>query len=474
MFENCGRASVCNNGVRCHGDCFVTPKIDGRESFFVAHVYGWSIILRDGTAHTVAWPTPRSMVSPTLLEGEVLPGNVFIAYDCLATPTMQYINQGRYQTRYAAMRAMVHRLQRLGVPCLCKPIFYATLNPHQAVENCRIWSRDSGLPCDGVIFIKDHTPGYGAIRRLWKVKHRPTIDFMVFQAFPNTYELMLRATRSLVQSLHRFSDGSTEYTLPVLLQPPLSLKDGDVVELSVRVHREKVGTARITFPTMQLRERGKQANCLLGGMDVAARGLSIESLLSNGSPHLVRILLSGMIRKSRSRFLQHILDRVDPVHILEIGGGRGGDMAQWIQFPRLEIVDVVEPDAEAVQEYQHRLLQTHRGMQHKGVVVLPNAQRFRFHGVPIFDLIPSVAKHRCNMAVLSFSISQIVSRDADADALLGGLLNSRNIPHIVIMAHDHTLVPLPENHGVRCTMCGDLFVERSPVAVQATHQEGIQ
>ena len=71
----------------------MTPKIDGRESFFVAHVYGWSIILRDGTAHTVAWSTPLPMISPTLLEGEVLPGNVFIAYDCLATPTMQYINQ---------------------------------------------------------------------------------------------------------------------------------------------------------------------------------------------------------------------------------------------------------------------------------------------------------------------------------------------------------------------------------------------
>ena len=147
-------------------------------------------------------------------------------------------------------------------------------------------------------------------------------------------------------------------------------------------------------------------------------------------------------------------------------------MAQWIQFPRLEIVDVVEPDADAVQEYQHRLLQTHRGMRHKGVVVLPNAQRFRFHGVPIFDLIPSVAKHRCNMAVLSFSISQIVSRDADADALLGGLLNSRNIPHIVIMAHDHTVFPLPETHGVRCTVCGDLSTKRSPVALRSTNQEG--
>ncbi len=73
---------------------------------------------------------------------------------------------------------------------------------------------------------------YAANHRLWKVKHVPTIDFAVYRAFDNVFELMLRSKQACiarcrpapasatVQSLHQFRDGSYAYTLPVLLADP--------------------------------------------------------------------------------------------------------------------------------------------------------------------------------------------------------------------------------------------------------------
>ena len=449
-------------------DCFVTPKVDGLEAFLVVHRHGVVIILRDGTTRIRPCDVERSRV-PIILEGELLGNEVFMAYDCLTTPVVNYVNYGRYVSRYVAMCNIIRWLIRLNCPCSFKPIFHVDEAPHMAIHQCMKWAQAQRVPCDGVVFVAN-TQVYASARRLWKVKYTPTIDFLLQHAYADVFELMLRSSGTLVQSLHRFSDGVTEYTLPVLVRPPdgASLTTGDVVEVSVHVQRPSLdaSVASVDFPTMHIRERGKQANCLLGGMDLTARGarpfpgygrglisMSVHALVQPDCPHLLRSILSGPVRRARNSFLQGVLTRTQPSWILEIGGGCGGDAAQWASHTSVLQVDVVEPSPASVQEYQRRLVDVHGGVQHRQAIALPDGRCFRFHAKEVFDLDPAVARRGCDLAVLFFSLSQIVADDTDLDALLGGLFVSRQIRNVIIAVHDHLVDPqLPHRDGVVCTM----------------------
>ena len=125
----------------------------------------------------------------------------------------------------------------------------------------------------------------------------------------------------------------------------------------------------------------------------------------------MRLLISGLLRQTRNAFVKAVLAQTNPTHVLEIGGGRGGDAANWVHHKDSELIDVVEPDGNAVEEYRRRLLQTFHGVPHKQNVVLPSGKRFRFHTVPVFDLPPSIAHRGCELAVMNFSISQIMNDD---------------------------------------------------------------
>jgi hypothetical protein len=58
----------------------------------------------------------------------------------------------------------------------------------------------------------------------------------------------------------------------------LELSDGDVVELGLSVDRDwDSRQATVHFPTMHVRERGKTPNCLVGGMDLAANGMTLDT-----------------------------------------------------------------------------------------------------------------------------------------------------------------------------------------------------
>ena len=469
-------------------DCFATPKVDGLEAFMVVHRYGMVIVLRDGTTRVRTCNVDPRMV-PIILEGELLNGEVFVAYDCLLTPVINYAWRGRYLTRYTAMSSLVRHLHNLGCPCSFKPIFCMDQCPQTAIRKCMQWASARYVPCDGVVFISNALNGYGTGNRLWKVKYTPTIDFSVYHAYGDVYELMLRANGTIMQSLHRFSDGSVEYRLPVLMRAPtgVTLHNGDVVEVGVRVECRASVLASVEFTTMQVRERGKQANCLLGGMDLAARGTrllfwmkkislfltSVDNLLQTDCPYLPRALLSGPIRRARNTFLQTVLKRANPTHIMEIGGGCGGDAPQLLQHSLLEIVDVVEPDEKSIAEYQRRLTESFGGTLYRQTVVLPDGRRFRFHGSALFDVSPTVAHKQCDMALLYFSISQIVASDTDADALLGGLLLSRRVRHIVVAVHDHLAdIDLPHGDGVNCTMELSSGCSEHPLVCTCPHGNG--
>ena len=387
-----------------------------------------------------------------------------------------YAWHGRHLTRHAATQAVVHRLSVLGCKCFSKPVFRVGLHPQRAMRQCMQWAANMGVPCDGVVFADNTVTGYGTTGRLWKVKYMPTVDFAVHRAFDDIFELMLRTGRNVMQSLHRFRDNRFEYILPVLLQAPpdVKLQDGDVVEVALEVVRmETTNTAFVTFPSMHVREAGKTPNFLIGGMDLAANGMTVNHFLRQGCSVLMRVLLGGPVRRMRNCFLKECLGHIHPSYVLEIGGGCGGDVAMWSGATAVEIIDVVEPDTSAIDEYKRRLCHAFHGTEHKQTVVLPDGRRFRFHATEIFSLPTHVARRGCDLAVLYFCISQIVGNDTDMDALLGGLFKSRGIKHVVVAAHDHVAIGLPnEDDHVMCQMIRSSGCSDHPMLCTCEHGNG--
>ena len=72
--------------------CVASPKVNGCEAFCMMHAYGTAVLERSGEIHCYP-PGPRHLW-PALLEGEVLRSSqtqeelVFIAYDCVCSPTL--------------------------------------------------------------------------------------------------------------------------------------------------------------------------------------------------------------------------------------------------------------------------------------------------------------------------------------------------------------------------------------------------
>ena len=205
---------------------------------------------------------------------------------------------------------------------------------------------------------------------------------------------------------------------------------------------------------MQMRESGKPPNFLIGGMNLTANRMNVEELLHPHGSLLMRSLLQGPVRFTRNLFLRHVFTMhglhvcpcigsayIQPHHVMEIGGGCGGDCPIWCNDSKVHIVDVVEPDTVCIQEYQRRLTTSFAGkartrvalcdvalLQSRNVVSVKHKE-FRFHPCPVFDLTPDVCQRGVDLVLLYFSISQIVSCDSDTFALLGGLFLSRNVSH---------------------------------------------
>lgn len=283
--------------------CVATPKADaprgihppscvclavrGTEAFLFGHAYGVTLWVRTGTVRLFPWTGPRAY--PFLLEGEMFGSELFVAYDCALSPVTRYGVHGRFATRHAAMVALLARLDGrfTGLTVRSKPYFVTAHHPHRAIRRCKEWSQSMGLPCDGVVFVDDTTPGYNRTERLWKLKDAgsvgraggrsndrptpprdvPTVDFAVFPAgpdLPGVFEIMLRGSKGMLQSLHRFRCGDREYVAPVLIRPPsaTNLRDSQVVELTVRTvsidnsDGNATAVASVSFPSLACRETG--------------------------------------------------------------------------------------------------------------------------------------------------------------------------------------------------------------------------
>ena len=146
---------------------------------------------------------------------------------------------------------------------------------------------------------------------------------------------------------------------------------------------------KVSFVSMQIRETNKQptwvsvhspnrvlefpVGCAQGGpgrqpsldrMDIVHSGYNIQALLSSKNATLVRVCIQGPLRRTKNRFIQDIL-REPPHghaihHVLDIGGGQGGDCHHWVQTPGIDRVDVVDVDCNALEEFGRRLVTSYK------------------------------------------------------------------------------------------------------------------
>lgn len=460
-------------------ECAVTPKVDGLEAFLCAHAHGCAVLFRSGLVRSYPWPVlPAASTAwrpyPVLLEGEWIDHPpCFVAYDCVLTPVAAYARRGRHVTRQAALHRIVRRLRVCGFRWIqCKPAAEVARDPHAAIVAAVQWAADRRIPCDGVV-LANVAAAYVHTNRLWKLKRVPTVDFAlrrVGTVDTAVYELMLRNTSQGVdagalQSLHRFRYNGRLYVCPVLLRAPPGLlapgvdSERCVVEVGVQVDDR---SPRVRYTTVQAREPGKQPNCLVAGMDVAANGLCLDALLRADDPApLLRVLLAGPLRTSRVQFARSVMHHARPTGVLEVGGGRGGDCHLWATAPGVRCIDVVDPDESALAEYARRLVAVYHAIRQPppdGVddpapvtLTLPSdGRRFRLHCSTLFDL-PETVGCGAGLAALHFCASQIVGEAADADRVVQGLIRDRAIPWVAVVMHDHVFAGVDgDDHGVTC------------------------
>ena len=434
--------------------CLATPKVNGCEGFLVAHAYGTAIVHRAGQVRCFAW---RCGVWPLVLEGEVLElgtaeGVAFVAYDCLLTPACSYAAGQRHATRLAALQAVLLLLAGRagggdnGLCLLRKPAFPLAVDPAGAIRRCQAWAARTGIPCDGVILADGAAPSYVTPDRLWKVKGVATVDcaLCAVAGHQSLFELMLRAGDGVLQSLHRFrprSDGggAEPYRLPVLIQGG-GLRAGQVVELGVSVGADR----EVSFPTLQVREPGKAPNFTWGAMDIVHAGCTLETLLAPGNPTLNRVVIEGPLRAWKNAVLAAAVQRARPAALLELGGGRGGDAHHWVRAGGLQRLDVVDVDAGGLAEYARRLVVSHGATAAATTGETPPWMRRLWlpatgcevrllHG----DARGFAEGGPYDLAVLSFSVSQMVGSHDDAAAMYHHLFETLDVREVVLVVHDH-------------------------------------
>lgn len=477
--------------------CAVTPKVNGYEAFLVVHAYACAVVRRSGDVSVF----PRSGMYPIILEGEVL-GEViddgvltFVAYDCVLTPTFDYIHRTRYGARQAALRALLALWEPVpGLRVLRKPSFPLPLHPARMLRACQAWSKGTGIrppwcakknghqrslltiPCDGVILADLVAPAYATSDRLFKLKDIPTIDYALclVNGQKCVFELMLRAGEGSLQSLHRFRTRddpphTPDYVLPVLVHAE-GMRSGQVVELGVTVGADRI----VSFPTMQLREAGKPPNYLWNAtvlegcssrpaaspaaMDIVHAQCSVARLLEDDNPVLNRVCIEGPLRQWKNAMLRQGLAVIRPDRLVELGAGRGGDTHVWVHGDTVRHLDVVDIDAESLVEYARRLRHSYHaeGGNDPGEWWVPaNVMRshwlaVRLHTVDAvsWTLDPGLGT---TLVVLSFSLSQMFGTVAETLAFVQRLLGGGAAQHVLLIVHDHLSggLPPPTDSGVQ-------------------------
>ena len=136
---------------------------------------------------------------------------------------------------------------------------------------------------------------------------------------------------------------------------------------------------------------------------------------------------------------QQFLTRFAPNRkVLEVGGGSGGDLATWVHNG-CSFVEVLEPDPVSCAEYIRRLKDSYHATTHvDGVGALyfrvigpqtSSASLFHVAHKSLYEWSPWCSH---DVAVLHFSISQIVHSDDDAKRLFRFILKSIHQHHFLL------------------------------------------
>lgn len=208
----------------------------------------------------------------------------------------------------------------------------------------------------------------------------------------------------------------------------------------------------------------------LPAMDIVHARCTVSHLLSPGNPTLTRVCIEGPLRTWKNDIIHRTMARCRPRSVLELGGGRGGDAHHWARaaadgtLRRLTVVDV---DGDSLREYARRLRSSHHAVEWSDGFWLPAPQDWgcevRLHQGDARTVPPEwCGADPPDLVVLSFSVSQMVGGQADADALLQHLFGVLAARAVLFVVHDHVVAGLPTARDGGVTLkvvespsCGD-------------------
>lgn len=170
-------------------------------------------------------------------------------------------------------------------------------------------------------------------------------------------------------------------------------------------------------------------------MDVISANLNVTGILQPMDPILPAVCIQGPVRFTKCRFTENILKTHHVQSVLEIGGGSGGDAILWLRAPGVHRVDVIEPEERYLVEYTRRLIESFNGRRDGDSIWCGNTV-FRFFRCS-FQECPTVAGQGYDIAVMNFSISQLVSSGAIARDVVHNIFVRRGIRVLAVVGHKH-------------------------------------
>jgi hypothetical protein len=338
----------------------VTHKTDGKRYMLAILPTGiWLLMPGSRVIHRVTKSSPQEVVN-SLLDGELVPSsqmlitqnkifdNYFYVFDCLVQ-LEEDLTKDLDKEHFFRMQAAVETTEALNaflaeefqgktiyLDVLTKDFkqIFTVTSFYETMELMFLEQKDLPYENDGFIFTPANLPYYGTSSKRqiikWKPKRLRTIDLAVINKQLYSFTIVRQELE------YELFLGTPKYKLPPIEFP--SVPNKTVVEFAMKNGVLTPYRIRTDKP-------------LPNKLDI------VESIWNNIFEGPDEETLLGrdfsLMRKYHNRIKKELLSSItQPLYLLDIGSGYGGDLSKWSRFDKIV---AVEPDEEHLKELRKRL-----------------------------------------------------------------------------------------------------------------------
>lgn len=425
----------------------VTFKADGERKMLIFHKTGIWLVYPPFEYNLVLTPaTSRELnsymerFSGTILDGEYVldksDQRMYLPFDCLTFQGENY--QGLpYLARREIIQALVPLIKHPKLPIQVKDLAVVE-TVEQFFTQVRIFlQRRAGLSYreDGLMFIpidviynpESQHASDRVLTRVpdtckWKEPHDITIDFAL-RPLPDGRFQLLSYDRTIANTNRGRSPAQQQSPLVPFTGSEINPFTPDMIEITKEPELEAGTVAEYAFIEGKLRlkvvryNKIGRPNTLSVALDnwkdvhdpITALDLSGLSLDMTFSYHnRIKKRLFGLGRNASTASGSASL-------VLDIGSGRGGDVAKWKSELRSSQIVAVEPNADHRQELQTRV--TRFGMDNK-VLIVPAS------GEDSQTIVEALGESKADCIALMLSLSFFWRSEAHLDALVSTIVHT--------------------------------------------------